>query len=43
MKVLISDYDGTLYVDENDIKINAEKINEFRKNKYIYNLNSKKL
>lgn len=31
MKVLISDYDGTLYVNENDIKNNSEKIEEFRK------------
>ena len=31
MKILISDYDGTLYINEDDIKNNAKKIEDFRK------------
>lgn len=31
MKVLISDYDGTLFLSEDDIKNNASKIKKFRK------------
>lgn len=30
MKVLISDYDGTLYLNEKDMKNNSKKIKEFR-------------
>lgn len=36
MKVLISDYDGTLYTNENDIKRNSEKIKAFRENDNIF-------
>lgn len=32
MKILISDYDSTLYINEDDIRNNAKKIEEFRRN-----------
>lgn len=36
MKVLISDFDGTLYINENDVKNNAKKIGDFRKGGNIF-------
>ena len=32
MKILVSDYDKTFYTDEENIKINIEKVNQFMKN-----------
>ncbi len=36
MKVLISDFDGTLYINEDDVKNNAKKIEDFRKGGNIF-------
>lgn len=36
MKVLISDFDDTLYINEDDVRENAKKIDEFRKNGNIF-------
>lgn len=35
-KILISDYDGTFFLDENDIKTNVKKVNEFRKENNLF-------
>lgn len=35
-KILASDYDGTLYINENDIKRNINNIKKFRKNNNIF-------
>ena len=40
MQVLVSDYDGTFDTNENDIKINCEKIEEFIKNGNLFVLSS---
>ena len=36
MKVLVSDYDRTLYRDDEEIKLNVESINKFIKNNNIF-------
>lgn len=36
MKVLISDFDGTLYINEDDVQKNAKKIEDFRKSGNIF-------
>lgn len=35
-KIIISDFDGTLYIDEKGIKENVDAIKEFRKNKNLF-------
>lgn len=36
MKVLISDFDGTLYINEDDVQKNAKKIEDFRRGGNIF-------
>ena len=35
-KIVVSDYDGTFYLDENGVLNNVEKVNEFRKEKNLF-------
>ena len=35
MKLFVTDYDNTLYIDEESMKINIEKLKELKKNDYI--------
>ncbi len=35
-KILVSDYDGTFYINEDDIKNNIKKVKEFRNKNNIF-------
>ena len=35
MKLFVTDYDNTLYIDEESMKLNIQKLNELKKQDYI--------
>ncbi len=40
MKLLVSDFDGTYYLNDNDIKLNNKRVKEFRKQGNLFMLSS---